>query len=155
MYSKGFNVCTFSPNSSSTVARIVLDSIGGRRLKCSIGVQGIASINSKGSDTANRLAWMLDTYKSMMPIGEEDTKVLNGIASSPEFQHNTIMEYYIFYNSENSESYKGYVVVLNSRTDEYLMYFIYSYDKENPTSCKFELMDFDCLIEQLNTFEED
>lgn len=152
MYTEGFKPRVTTHSDFITV-HMVLESIGGKKLAEGINVKG-ASVRRapKEAINKNKLDWIMDVKYPMLPlnIGKE---IIENLYQNPLFQHCTVIECYIFENLD--WGYGGYVVVLNSHTNEYQMYFIYSNDKTHTCVCGFELMDFDCLVDQLNNFYEE
>lgn len=132
------------------VVRMMLISIGGKILKNPLNVKSRDA--NKMSSYHNTVQWIVDTC--FKPLSEETNKeIIRNLYNNPWFRLNTVMESYI--TTDNEGGYKGYVIVLNSHTQEYQFYFIYTSDKANPTACSVELIDFDCVFELLNDFYEE
>lgn len=149
MYTEGF-VLKHMSDENMVIVRMILISIRGKVLKNSINVKSRCA--SKLSSYNSTVQWITDTC--FKPVSKEtNSEIIKNLYNNPQFKHNTVMESYI--STDIDGGYKGYVVVLNSHTQEYQMYFIYSSDKANPTVCSVEFMDFDCLFEQINSFCEE
>lgn len=151
MYTEGFKP-RVTVHSDFITIHMVLESIGGKKLVEGINVKG-ASVRRAPEEAINKnkLDWIMDVKYPMLPLNISK-EIIENLYRNPLFQHCTVIEYYIF---ENFWGYSGYVVVLNSHTNEYQMYFIYSNGKTRICICGFELIDFGCLAAQLNNFYEE
>lgn len=162
MYTKGFKPHVTVQEDSATV-HMVLETIGGKKLVDGITVKSVRVKREPGEAIdKSKLDRIMDVQCPLVP-SYICRSVIDSLYRYSWMLQCTVMEYYIFQGpnwkcgifDDPNLRYNGYIVVLNSRTNEYQMYFIYPNDGMDPYKCGFELMDFGCLAEQLNTFCEE